>query len=174
MNSNLVEVYIDIPDKVAALTPQSPVDLPTWHRWFQVWITDLLASLPPAPQYELSLRLTDDVEIQDLNYQYRQKNQPTDVLSFAALETNNPVPWSEYLSTQPLYLGDLVISLDTAKKQADNHQHSLETELAWLATHGLLHLIGWDHPDDSSLLAMLIKQETLMHLVGLTGVNITT
>lgn len=173
MNSNLVEVYVDIPTQIAN-SVQSPVDVQTWHHWFQIWIEDLQATLPPASQYELSLRLTDDLEIKNLNRQYRQKNQSTDVLSFAALETNNPVPWSEYLSTEPLYLGDLVISLDTAQKQADWRQHSLETELAWLASHGLLHLIGWDHPDDASLMAMLIKQETLMHLVGLTGVNLTT
>jgi probable rRNA maturation factor len=68
----------------------------------------------------------------------------------------------------PLYLGDVVISVDTAHQQAQQQGHSLQTELAWLATHGLLHLLGWDHPDEESLLEMLNQQETLLQSVELT------
>jgi probable rRNA maturation factor len=68
----------------------------------------------------------------------------------------------------PLYLGDVVISVDTAHRQAQQQGHSLKTELAWLATHGLLHLLGWDHPDEESLMEMLNQQETLLQIVNLT------
>jgi probable rRNA maturation factor len=68
----------------------------------------------------------------------------------------------------PLYLGDVVISVDTADRQAQEQGHSLETELAWLATHGLLHLLGWDHPDEESLIGMLNQQKTLLQKVDLT------
>ena len=61
-----------------------------------------------------------------------------------------------------LELGDIVISLDTAARQAPEHGHSLEQELLFLASHGLLHLVGWDHPDDASLAAMLARQERLL------------
>ena len=61
-----------------------------------------------------------------------------------------------------LELGDIVISLETAARQAPDHGHSLPAELLFLATHGLLHLLGWDHPDDASLAAMLRKQEELL------------
>jgi probable rRNA maturation factor len=61
-----------------------------------------------------------------------------------------------------LELGDIVISLDTAARQAPEHGHSLERELLFLASHGLLHLLGWDHPDDASLAAMLERQERLL------------
>ena len=61
-----------------------------------------------------------------------------------------------------LELGDIVISLDTAARQAPEHGHSLEQELLFLASHGLLHLLGWDHPDDASLAAMLARQERLL------------
>ena len=61
-----------------------------------------------------------------------------------------------------LELGDIVISLDTAARQAPDHGHSLERELLFLASHGLLHLLGWDHPDDASLAAMLERQERLL------------
>ncbi len=65
-----------------------------------------------------------------------------------------------------LELGDIVISLDTAARQAPEHGHSLEQELLFLASHGLLHLVGWDHPDDASLAAMLARQERLLTLSG--------
>jgi len=64
--------------------------------------------------------------------------------------------------SEPLELGDIVISLETAARQAPEHGHSLEQELLFLASHGLLHLLGWDHPDDASLAAMLARQHELV------------
>ncbi len=74
----------------------------------------------------------------------------------------------EMRSQLPLYLGDIVISVDTANRQATEQGHPLQTELAWLATHGLLHLLGWDHPDETSLLQMLERQAVLLQQIGLT------
>ncbi|AFZ28932.1 metalloprotease ybeY [Gloeocapsa sp. PCC 7428] len=142
------------------------IAIETWEAWFACWIASLQEYLPPALGYELSLRLTDDAEIQVLNAQYRQQNKPTDVLAFAALETNFPLP-SEMRSRLPLYLGDIVISVDTAARQANQQNHSLKIELAWLAAHGLLHLLGWDHPDDDSLNQMLNEQTHLLDKVNL-------
>jgi probable rRNA maturation factor len=140
-----------------------PIACPTWVNWVQIWLDTLSPKLPKADTYELTLRLTNDLEIQALNSHYRQKPEPTDVLAFAALEVNFPQP--EHLET--LYLGDIVISVETAARQAQQQDHSLTTELVWLAAHGLLHLLGWDHPDDDSLEKMLSQQETLLTLVGL-------
>ncbi|WP_009631872.1 rRNA maturation RNase YbeY [Synechocystis sp. PCC 7509] len=138
-----------------------------WELWFECWITHLETQLPLANIYELSLRLTNDAEIRVLNQQYRHQDKPTDVLAFAALEVDFPMT-EEMRSHQPLYLGDIVISVDTASRQATEQGHSLQTELAWLATHGLLHLLGWDHPDETSLLQMLDQQAVLLQLIGLT------
>jgi probable rRNA maturation factor len=140
----------------------------TWERWFSQWLEALHPELSPIDAYELTLRLTDDTEIQTLNAQFRHKNQPTDVLAFAALEVNSPQLPSEIQLSVPLYLGDVVISVDTAHRQAQQHGHSLQTELAWLASHGLLHLLGWDHPDEESLIEMLDRQEILLQGVDLT------
>ena len=63
---------------------------------------------------------------------------------------------------EPLELGDIVISVQTAARQAPEHGHNLERELLFLASHGLLHLLGWDHPDDTSLAAMLARQQQLI------------
>ncbi len=138
----------------------------TWHHWFHKWLQTLHPHISEAIDYELSIRLTNDVEIQELNAQYRQQNQPTDVLAFAALEVDCPQP-DELRLSQPLYLGDIVISVDTAGRQAQKQGHSLKIELAWLAAHGLLHLLGWDHPDDDRLMQMLNQQETLLESISL-------
>jgi probable rRNA maturation factor len=110
------------------------------------------------------LRLTDDREIRTYNSQYRHKDQPTDVLAFAALEVDFPVD-EGILETEPLYLGDIIISVETAQQQALTQNHSLVRELAWLTAHACLHLLGWDHPDETSLLEMLSLQETLLKTV---------
>ncbi|NEP23754.1 rRNA maturation RNase YbeY [Moorena sp. SIO3I6] len=147
----------------------SPISLHTWESWFHQWLVALELNLPEAKSYELSLRLTDNSEIKALNSQYRKKNQPTDVLAFAALEVNSPKLSPQKQLSVPIYLGDIVISVDTAVQQAKQHGHSLSKELAWLATHGLLHLLGWDHPDEESLVRMLDQQETLLQSVGLSN-----
>ena len=149
-----------------SLSPQSE-SIILWEKWFECWITDLKSQLPAANTYELSLRLTNDAEIRVLNHQYREQDKPTDVLAFAALEADFPMN-EEMRSQLPLYLGDIVISVDTANRQATEQGHPLQTELAWLATHGLLHLLGWDHPDEPSLLQMLEQQAVLLQLIGLT------
>ncbi|PSB27031.1 rRNA maturation RNase YbeY [Stenomitos frigidus] len=143
-----------------------PITVERWEDWFQAWLVALQPNRSPIDSYELSLRLTGDREIQSLNQQYRQQDQPTDVLAFAALESVF-VPPQELQSTLPLYLGDIVISVGTAQRQADAQKHPLDIELAWLAAHGLLHLLGWDHPDEESLNRMLKQQQVLLESIGL-------
>ena len=143
-----------------------PISEETWETWFSQWLESLTPELPPALSYEIGLRLTDDPQIQELNAQYRQIDKPTDVLAFAALETDFPHS-EEMLASQPLYLGDIIVSIDTAERQAQQQEHSLTTELAWLTAHGLLHLLGWDHPNEESLLQMLNKQVTLLEAISI-------
>jgi probable rRNA maturation factor len=150
------------------LTVQNTLDQPineaTWSKHFQTWIAQPNLGLPPATDYEITLRLTDDAEIQSLNAQYRQIDRPTDVLAFAALEDEMTLP--PEMGSLPLYLGDIIISIETAQKQADVQGHSLLIELLWLASHGFLHLLGWDHPDDQSLAEMLACQDILLGTIN--------
>ncbi|MEA5579936.1 rRNA maturation RNase YbeY [Nodularia harveyana UHCC-0300] len=137
----------------------------TWEDWFQCWLETLEPDIPPAPIYEIGLRLTDDAEVQSLNAQYRDQDKPTDVLSFAALEVDFPdIP---EMVGAPLYLGDIVISINTAQRQAVQQGHTLPTELAWLAAHGLLHLLGWDHPDEEQLMQMIQQQVILLKKISI-------
>lgn len=139
-----------------------------WHERINQWLSAITPELPAelqAPAYSLGLSLVGDAEIAELNSDWRSKTGPTDVLAFAAqddgLDDAPPIPMPDG-EEEALELGDIVISLETAARQAPDHGHSLPEELLFLATHGLLHLLGWDHPDDASLTAMLTKQEQLL------------
>jgi probable rRNA maturation factor len=151
---------------VQDLYQPSTIEEITWIAWFQDWFETPGLELPPADAYELSLRLTTDAEIQALNVQFRHQDRPTDVLSFAAMEVDFPQVAANEAELS-LYLGDIIISVDTAARQSLEHGYSLTRELAWLASHGLLHLLGWDHPDEPSLLKMLHQQETFLARCGL-------
>jgi probable rRNA maturation factor len=150
---------------VQDLYQPSVIDEYTWVNWFQDWLQTPGLGLPPGDTYELSLRLTSDGEIQALNAQFRKLDKPTDVLSFAALEVEFPQA-ADNSTDAAIYLGDIIISVDTAARQAPEHGYSLRKELAWLASHGLLHLLGWDHPDEASLLLMLDRQSSLLRSSG--------
>jgi probable rRNA maturation factor len=100
--------------------------------------------------YEVSLRLVDDGAIRALNRNYRGKNKPTDVLAFAQRDS----------ATGPDagMLGDIVISVDTARRQA---RRGLYRELMHLASHGLCHLLGYDHRDDAEEREMNARAQAL-------------
>ena len=106
--------------------------------------------------YEVSVLLTDDHLMTELNRDYRGINAPTDVLSFAQLEGNE----NELLNST--ILGDIVISLETAERQAIDESHSLEEEVAFLTVHGVLHLIGFDHPTQKEADIMFEKQKNIL------------
>ena len=163
-------IELNLQDLYFAEQP-GPISTTTWQDWVQKWSEDLALEVFEAQAgCEMTLRLTEDWEIQELNAQYRQKDQPTDVLAFASLEVDSPYNNDFYID-EPLYLGDVIISVETAKKQAEEQNHSLTYELAWLLCHGFLHLLGWDHPDETSLEEMLAQQEHLLKSIGLSSAN---
>jgi probable rRNA maturation factor len=97
---------------------------------------------------EVSVLLTSDREITRMNRKYRGKNRPTDVLSFAQEEGR--------------FLGDIVISVPTARRQAKAAGHPFERECALLAVHGFLHLLGHDHADPAEARRMFALQERIL------------
>ena len=115
-----------------------------------------------ALQLSLGLELTNDKKISDLNHAWLGQSKCTDVLSFPIIDETSVV-----LSSEAIELGDIVISVPTAIRQAKENNVDLFRELRWLATHGLLHLLGWDHCDEESLTQMLITQEQLLNLRGI-------
>ena len=106
--------------------------------------------------YEISVLLTDDSRMTGLNREYRGIDAPTDVLAFPQHEGQN----TELMNLN--VLGDVVVSLETAERQAITEKHSLEEEVAFLTVHGVLHLLGYDHQTQEEATVMFGKQDTIL------------
>ena len=114
-----------------------------------------------APVY-MSLLFTGNYEIQVINREYRDKDQPTDVISFAYHET-------EDFDIGPYdTLGDIVISLERVVEQAKEYNHSDKRELFYVLTHGILHLLGYDHIEEEDKKEMRAKEEEILGSFGYT------
>ena len=114
---------------------------------------------------EISVTFVDNARIHELNKQYRDKDAPTDVLSFPMAE-NGEYDIDEDNGCK--ILGDIVISMERATEQAELYGHSFEREVAFLCVHSVLHLLGYDHErsaDEDKL--MREKQRAVMHALGL-------
>lgn len=115
---------------------------------------------------EVSLLLTEDKEIQELNKIYRKVDAPTDVLAFSLIEEKEKSFYKDTMDNHEQLLGDIVISVQTAKRQAKDLDHSLKFEIAVLLIHGLLHLLGYDHINEEDAKKMQLKEaEILSHLI---------
>lgn len=114
---------------------------------------------------EVSLTLTDDARIWELNRTYRGVDRPTDVLSFALMESDEEEP--EILDWEDDVLGDIIISVERARAQAIEYGHSFNRELLYLAVHGTLHLLGYDHEEEEDKLVMRQKEEEVLALLDL-------
>jgi probable rRNA maturation factor len=114
-----------------------------------------------APAAEVSLLLTDDETIHALNRNYRHQDKPTDVLSFAQRDHLPDAPSTPEPFDTPELLGDVVISVETAERQARQHGTSLDEELALLTVHGILHLLGFDDMTDQGAEEMQEKERAL-------------
>lgn len=113
---------------------------------------------------EVSVTLTDDAHIHVLNRDYRGVDRPTDVLSFALTESEEPAIIDAPCS---VLLGDLVISLERAAAQAEEYGHSFLRELSFLTVHGMLHLLGYDHIEEKDRLEMEEEQRHVMDVLGI-------
>lgn len=114
----------------------------------------------------VSLTLTDDAGIKELNRDWRGVDAPTDVLSFAMEEGED-----DGFSTpegEPRLLGDVVISLERAAAQAEEYGHSFEREASYLLVHGILHLAGYDHEDEAGRAEMRSLEEEVLEGLGIT------
>lgn len=113
---------------------------------------------------EVSLTLTDNSYIHTLNKKYRNIDRPTDVLSFALNESEEP----EIADAKVNILGDIIISVERAKEQAADFGHSLKREIAFLTVHGMLHLLGYDHMEDEERIEMEEEQRFVMEKLGIS------
>ena len=112
---------------------------------------------------EVSITLTDDKNIHELNKKYRGIDRPTDVLSFAFRESDEP----KILDAEFETLGDIIISIERTKIQAADFGHSFLREIIFLEVHGLLHLLGYDHIEESDRIEMETEQKFIMEKLGI-------
>ena len=116
---------------------------------------------------ELSVTFVTNEAIHEINKEYRHKDAPTDVISFA-LEELGEGETAIIADGMPRILGDVIISIDRTREQAEEFGHSFERELGFLAVHGLLHVLGYDHmvPEDEKI--MFGKQDEILESYGLS------
>lgn len=152
---------IEFTDKTQALKPE--------HAQM---VQELLAYasdyLDLGEQTEMSVTIVDDEEIHEINKTYRGVDRPTDVISFAINdEVADEFEILELPEGMPYELGDLFISLDRVKAQAEEYGHSFERELGFLTVHGFLHLNGYDHMTDEDEKEMFALQREILDNYGL-------
>jgi probable rRNA maturation factor len=137
-------------------------------RWDEPRITSLVnaivsAEVPLIRDYLVSVHLVGDETIRALNVEHRAKDAATDVLSFPLFEPGFALPPDE-----PVHLGDVVVSYPRAVAQAAEYGHSVEREVAYLVAHGVLHVLGYDHEEESERLRMREKEEEALRPLGFT------
>ena len=114
---------------------------------------------------ELSITFVDNSRIQEINKEYRQKDAATDVISFA-MEEMGEGEIEIIGSDEPALLGDIIISIDRMEEQAAEYGHSNARELGFLAVHGFLHLLGYDHIEEDDRVEMEAAAETYLSAMG--------
>ena len=129
---------------------------------FNAIIETALGYLHIEDDVELSCIIVDDQRIHEINRDYRHIDRATDVISFA-LEDNDQF----YVEGMPRSLGDIFISYDHACMQAKEYGHSIEREMCFLMTHGLLHLLGYDHMSEDDEKEMFALQKEILNQLGL-------
>ncbi|MBH0160058.1 MULTISPECIES: rRNA maturation RNase YbeY [Fictibacillus] len=136
---------------------------------FQELLSNVLekaAEMEETGQAEVSVTIVTKERIQEINNEYRQKDSVTDVISFAMEEMGEDE--TEIIGGEETrFLGDIIICLDVAKEQAAEYGHSLEREMGFLAVHGFLHLLGYDHMNDEDEKRMFGRQEEILEQYGL-------
>jgi len=155
----MMPLFIDFIDETNTLTKEQ-----------EKLIQDLLQTAANEEKIkegaELSVTFVDNEAIQKINREYRGKDAPTDVISFSLEEMSEDE--IEIVGTDlPRILGDIIISIPKAKEQAIEYGHTFERELGFLAVHGFLHLLGYDHMTKEQEQEMFEKQETILSKFGL-------
>ena len=151
--------------KVVITNKQKAVKIPTGIRMLVRRCCNAVLKLEnfegPA---EISVTFTDNAGIRELNKQYRDKDIDTDVLSFPMGENG---VYDIDMETGAKILGDVVISMEKARDQAERFGHSFQREVGYLTAHSVLHLLGYDHIDNLEKVRMREKEELVMEQLGL-------
>ena len=149
---------------------QKEVKIPTGLRMLIRRCCNAVLRLEKFPYpAEISVTFVNNEQIRELNHQYREKDVPTDVLSFPMGENGQ---YDENHDTGAKILGDIVLSMEKAVEQADRYGHSLEREVGYLCAHSIQHLLGYDHEQGGmDRVRMREKEEQVMTQLGLPSTS---
>lgn len=129
-------------------------------------VEDSLAYEEFDEKCEISVSIVRDEEIREINKQFRNIDNPTDVLSFPQL-TFEEGEMADVNENEEIILGDIIISLERAKAQAVEYGHSLKREISFLTAHSMLHLMGYDHMEPAEEEEMFAKQKEILEKAGI-------
>lgn len=138
-----------------------------WHILVHKIVVKVLESVNFTAKSEVSVLLTNDEEIHHLNKQYRNKDKPTNILSFPSLDENE-LKNSSYLGWSVM-LGDIVLSIETILKEAEIENKTFLNHFYHLIVHGMLHLLGYDHEDEVDADHMQQKEINILQDLNITN-----
>ena len=119
-----------------------------------------------SPEMEVYVTICDDESIREINKEYRDIDKSTDVLSFPMFSYSEPEVLDEEMLEGDNALGDIIISLETATRQADEYGHSTSREVSFLTVHSMLHLLGYDHIEEDDRVLMREREEYFLDKIG--------
>ena len=121
------------------------------------------------PEVDVYITLTNNEEIHKINKEYRDVDRPTDVLSFPMYERDEIAGLKNDTDDEiEKILGDIIVSIEKVREQAEEYGHSFERELAYLVTHGMLHLLGYDHMIEEEKAVMRKREEEILETLNIT------
>lgn len=143
-------------------------ELPNEEKLIKKVVETVLKEEGIIQDLEIYITLTNNEEIHQTNKETRNVDRPTDVLSFPMFERDEIHLLKEINKEEPNILGDIIVSIEKVKEQAEEYGHSFERELAYLVTHGMLHLLGYDHMIEEEKAQMRKREEEILGLLEIT------
>lgn len=144
-------------------------ELPNEEKLIKEVVSRVLEEEKVLPEVDVYITLTNNEEIHKINKEYRDVDRPTDVLSFPMYERDEIAGLKNDTDDEiEKILGDIIVSIEKVREQAEEYGHSFERELAYLVTHGMLHLLGYDHMIEEEKAVMRIREEEILETLNIT------
>lgn len=144
-------------------------ELPNEEKLIKEVVSRVLEEEKVLPEVDVYITLTNNEEIHKINKEYRDVDRPTDVLSFPMYERDGIAGLKNDTDDEiEKILGDIIVSIEKVREQAKEYGHSFERELAYLVTHGMLHLLGYDHMIEEEKAVMRKREEEILETLNIT------
>lgn len=144
-------------------------ELPNEEKLIKEVVSRVLEEEKVLPEVDVYITLTNNEEIHKINKEYRDVDRPTDVLSFPMYERDEIAGLKNNTDDEiEKILGDIIVSIEKVREQAEEYGHSFERELAYLVTHGMLHLLGYDHMIEEEKAVMRKREEEILETLNIT------